>query len=169
MPFEAVKIKAIPIRSVAQEDIIIWPKNRDGSYTIKTGYQILCEEQSRDHASSSFPDVTKGLWKGIWKLRVPGKIKHFLWRACSDYFPTKHNLWKRRIVPNEVCEICNSHPETVLHSLWNCEASSAVWNRDFGWIDRRKVSRGDFVDLWNLLSHTPGEGVVCSHGLVHLE
>ena len=128
MPFEAVKIKAIPIRSVAQEDIIIWPKSRDGSYTVKTGYQILCEEQSRDHASSSFPDVTKGLWKGIWKLRVPGKIKHFLWRACSDYFPTKHNLWKRRIVPNDVCEICNSHPETVLHSLWNCEASSAVWN-----------------------------------------
>ena len=95
---------------------------------MNTGYQILCEEQSRDHASSSFPDVTKGLWKGIWKLRVPGKIKHFLWRACSDYFPTKHNLWKRRIVPNDVCEICNSHPETVLHSLWNCEASSAVWN-----------------------------------------
>lgn len=51
---------------------------------------------------------------------------------------------------------------------WDYEASSAVWNRDFGWIDRRKVSRGDFVDLWNLLQ-TPGEGAVCSHSLVHLE
>lgn len=168
LPFEAEKIKAIPISTVAQEEIFIWPKSRDGSYTVKIGYQILCEEQSHGHASSSFPDMTKGLWKGIWKLRVPGKIKHFRWRACSDSLPTKHNFWKRRMVPNEVCEICNSHPETVLHSLWDYEASGAVWNRDFGWIDRRKVSRGDFVDLWNLLQ-TPGEGAVCSHSLVHLE
>ena len=35
LPFEARKIK--PISTVAQEDILIWQKSKDGSYVVKPG------------------------------------------------------------------------------------------------------------------------------------
>lgn len=64
-------------------------------------------------------------------------------------------MWKQRIISNEVCEFCHFQPKTVLHVLWNCEASKSIWNRDFDWIDRRKANRGSFADLWNMVCIEP--------------
>ena len=84
-------------------------------------------------------------------MQVLGKVKHFLWRACLDSLPTKQNLWRRKITACPKCEACNSFPENTIHALWECDEIRAVWVRDFDWIDRRKVARGSFVDLWELL------------------
>lgn len=155
LPFEAQRIKAIPISSVAWEDTLIWPKSSDGTYSVKTGYRTLCEESSGDFASVSGTGTRKIFWSGIWKLPVPGKIKHFLWRACSDSLPTKQNLWRRKTVGCPKCEVCNSYPENTIHALWDCEDIRDVWERDFNWIDRGKAARGSFVDLWEMLGIRP--------------
>lgn len=42
LPIEAQKIKLIPICFTPQEDILIWPKSKDGMYSVKSGYQLLC-------------------------------------------------------------------------------------------------------------------------------
>ena len=55
-----------------------------------------CEENRRDEASSSNREANRALWKGIWKMSTPGKIKHFLWKACSNALPVKTNLVKRK-------------------------------------------------------------------------
>ena len=88
-------------------------------------------------------------------MKIPGKIKHFLWRACTDSLPTKLNLWRRKITTGPECEACNSNPENTLHVLWDCDETRAVWDRDFNWIDKGKVARGSFVDLWELLGTRP--------------
>jgi len=44
LPFEGVRIKAIPIYVVAQEDTLIWPKSKDGPYSVKTSYKLLSDE-----------------------------------------------------------------------------------------------------------------------------
>lgn len=61
LAFEARKIKGIPISTIAQEDILIWPKSKDGAYTIKLGYNILGEEHARDSPSSSTPGAARGI------------------------------------------------------------------------------------------------------------
>lgn len=34
-----------------QEDILLWPKSRDGMYLVKVGYQRLCGMEDREEAS----------------------------------------------------------------------------------------------------------------------
>ncbi|KAK9991244.1 hypothetical protein SO802_026229 [Lithocarpus litseifolius] len=43
---EAQKIKSIPLCSVPQPDILIWPKENSGVYSMKFGHKALCDEDS---------------------------------------------------------------------------------------------------------------------------
>ena len=81
-----------------QEDCRSWPRCRLGSYSVKTGYQLLCKSEMNSLPSSLDSEVIKRLWKDIWWLKVPNKVKVFLWRACLSAFPTKVNLLKIRNV-----------------------------------------------------------------------
>ena len=40
----------------------------------------------------------KRFWKSIWHLKVPSKVKIFLWRACSSALPTKVGYTKERLL-----------------------------------------------------------------------
>ena len=53
LPFEAEKIKAIPLCVTHQVDCLIWPRRRDGEYSVKTGYELLCEREQLEMASVS--------------------------------------------------------------------------------------------------------------------
>ena len=46
-PFMAQKIKAIPLCKSMLRDCIVWPRTRDGEYSVKTGYQLLMESENR--------------------------------------------------------------------------------------------------------------------------
>ena len=53
LPFEAQKIRSIPICFTPQEDILIWPKSKDGMYSVKSGCQLLCAMEMSEAASVS--------------------------------------------------------------------------------------------------------------------
>ena len=76
-PQEAKLIKSLPFAQVESEDISFWPWARDGSYTCKSKYHFLKEE-----AELVVPDEGEGLdtslWKVIWSLHVPNKVKNDL-------------------------------------------------------------------------------------------
>lgn len=56
------------------------------------GYQALYEGSTQTHVPTQNAEAKKSFWKGIWKLKVPSKIKHFMWKPCSNALPTKTNL-----------------------------------------------------------------------------
>ena len=93
----------------------------DGSYSVKTSYKILCEENV--HVGNASPNFSlpKSFWSMLWKLKVSMKVKHFLWRACNDSLPTKFNPCKRKIVQDSTCSLCQREPETIFHALWGCD------------------------------------------------
>lgn len=99
IPFEAQQIKAIPLSVSPQPDLLYWSLEKDGVYSVKSGYRGICEDARREEASVSNRATTSGIWSAIWKLSVAGKIKHFLWRACTNSLLTKTNLLKRKFVP----------------------------------------------------------------------
>ena len=67
------------------------------------------------------------VWRSLWKLRVPNKIKVFAWRALYDILPTRENLARRRIVTDGTCELCQRENESVFHALWECSVAKGVW------------------------------------------
>lgn len=86
---------------------------------MKLGYKLLCEEPRMEEASGSSRQGMADLWSRIWKLKVLGKIIHFLWRACADCLPTKVKRMKRKIVDDPLCQLCGSLPENTKHALWD--------------------------------------------------
>ena len=78
-PFMAQKIKSIPLCRSVMRYCIVWPRIRDGNYSIKTGYQLLGELENREEALGSNSNNLRSFWKGIWKMQIPNKIKNFCW------------------------------------------------------------------------------------------
>ena len=99
---------------------------------VKSRHKCVCEDSRKEEALVSSSAAATGLWSGIWKLKVPGKIKHFLWRACTNSLPTKVNLMKKKIVSDPMCHRCGRCEEDTKHALWDCEAVKQVWCIDFG-------------------------------------
>ena len=80
---------------------------------------------------SSFSPANSGLvWKKIWKIRVPNKIRHSIWRVAKDSLPTKQNLKARHV--DEVCDGCGDHTKSILHCLWLCDQARSIWMSDTG-------------------------------------
>ena len=94
-----------------------WPKCRTGSYSVKSGYQLLCEAKTIGAPSGSTDEGVKSFWKNIWRLKVPNKVRVFHWWACSNALPTKVGLHKRRIIDNTICDQCLKGVEDEVHAI----------------------------------------------------
>lgn len=115
----------------------------------------MCEEARIDGASSSIQSAASGVWDGIWKLKVPGRIKHVLWKACTNSLPTKVNLMKQKILNDSICQLCGRFQEDTKHALWDCEAVKRVWCKEFSWINPLEAAHGTFLDLVDRLMSRP--------------
>ena len=146
-PPDARLIKSLPLSFTPQPDTLVWKSEKSRSYSVKSEYKSLCELHNRDTNRPLVSDSQKGFWKCLWKLKVPGKIKHFLWRACTNSLPTKVNLRKRKILEETECPRCAGVPETVQHALWSCNCIKVVWDSDFGWVDRSAAATDSFSDV----------------------
>ena len=130
LPSEAESIQSIPVSLYPMEDFLIWPCTTDSSYSVKSAYQMLSTENRVSQPSPSDLEKFKPFWNSIWKLNVPSKVKHFLWRASMESLPTKDNLFSRHITPDKVCSLCEEHPEDTIHCLWLCDAVTGIWLMD---------------------------------------
>lgn len=112
------------------------------------------EELRIDGASSSIQSAASSVWDGIWKLKVLGRIKHFLWKACTNSLATKVNLMKWKILNDSICQLCGKFHDTK-HALWDCEAVKRVWCKEFSWINPLEAAHGTFLDLVDRLMSRP--------------
>ena len=124
LPHEAEVILGIPLSPMAPEDSQIWTKMPNGIFSVnnayKVAYKMLKEANSENlNAGCSNCSRMQALWKDIWSLKCPSKIKHFIWRACRNILPTKSGLKKRKIITDDKCDICGER-ETSGHILWSC-------------------------------------------------
>ncbi|XP_059451001.1 uncharacterized protein LOC132181785 [Corylus avellana] len=67
------------------------------------------------------------LWHFLWNLPIPNAEKHFFWRACHEILPTRDNLWRRKVIDDPRCPICESKEESTFHILWQCQSAKDVW------------------------------------------
>ena len=47
-PPDAKLIKSLPLCSIPQSDLLIWLKEKTRTYSIKSGYKLLCEWQNEE-------------------------------------------------------------------------------------------------------------------------
>lgn len=57
-------------------DGLVWKYSPSGMFTIKSTYNALCGDSvSREER----------IWKLIWRVEVPNRIRAFLWLVCKDF------------------------------------------------------------------------------------
>lgn len=96
-------------------DVFRWDLNKSGSFTVKSMYLALIQEGV---VARNNP---------IWQLKVPLKIKVFLWFLVKGATLTKDNLAKRMWQGDTKCCFCSSL-ETIQHLFFDCHMARFVWN-----------------------------------------
>jgi hypothetical protein len=84
----------------------------------------------RSWCANAFPLGSSALnpvRKELWQMKIPSKIKIFLWRALHGIVPLKYILANRHIGTSGQCPVCLSAPENVMHLLFQCNAAREVW------------------------------------------
>jgi hypothetical protein len=95
-------------------DNFVWRLNDSGIFTVKSMYLDLMNGHSI------------GLRKNLWKLKIPLKIKIFMWFLNNKVLLTKDNLAKRNWNGCQKCCFCNEL-ETIHHLFLACPFAKIVW------------------------------------------
>ena len=80
-------------------------------------------------------------------MPVANKVRIFVWRVCGNNVATDHNLWRRRLRENALCQVCGKEEETIEHVLLQCEWTLPVWyGVEVGYkVERQKITS---IDRW---------------------
>lgn len=120
-------ILAIPVSLLPREDTLVWHYTNHGIYSVKTGYQLALEEKRSYMQYGESSNSGEAVWKIIWNLDIPPKVRLFLWRACREVLPVRANLVRRGLLVDPMCPVCGFQMENVLHSLTACPAAAVAW------------------------------------------
>ncbi|RHN71289.1 putative reverse transcriptase zinc-binding domain-containing protein [Medicago truncatula] len=126
----ADRILNMPLFEQVQHDRLIWKAEINGCYSVKSAYK-LCVEELIDISHLHRPDN----WKDIWRLKVPPKIKHLLWRMCRGCLPTCIRLQDKGVSCPTMCASCNSNYEDLNHIFFECPFAIHVWKSAWMWFD----------------------------------
>jgi hypothetical protein len=126
-------ILSIPIRSNC-EDTIAWHFDPKGVFSVKSTYHVLDDRKElerctqRGESSGSNDSIsTERVWKKIWKMKWPPKIKQFLWRVGHNSLAMKLNIKRCGIDLDTRCPICWRLDEDGGHCFLKCKAARACW------------------------------------------
>ena len=104
-------------------------------------------KEKEDKGECSNPSKMDEVRKSIWRLDCPGKIKHFLWRACKNILPTNFCLARRKVSRWDGYAWCGEL-ESLSHVLWDCKAVAEVWTESSLNLPRWKNNHRDFIDVF---------------------
>lgn len=113
--WEALKEDIRLIRLSNSEELLSWNKDT-GQFTIQKCYSML--ENGIN---------IEGPWSVIWKLKVPNKVKLFVWKICHRILPTRARLTVRLKREIQACLFCHEGSETIDHLFWSCPRSKELW------------------------------------------
>lgn len=75
-------------------DVVTWPLAASGQFSVKSLYAKLTK------------GPTLAISRGIWQVRIPLKIKVFLWQIFRNKLPTSVNIAKRHGPSSGLCVVC---------------------------------------------------------------
>jgi hypothetical protein len=89
----ASKILQVPLSRYGGNDFASWPHAKFCIYTVRSAYNLARSESFFATQSSSGPGLSSAvceeerLWKKLWNVKAPGKMKITLWHLAHDCLP----------------------------------------------------------------------------------
>ena len=97
-----------------ESDSIHWILTMNGIFSVKSMYMDVID----------FGPILKSIH--IWKIKVPLRIKVFMWFVHKEVVLTKDNLAKRNWEDSQRCSFCNQD-ETIKHLFLDCPLAKLLW------------------------------------------
>ncbi len=140
----------------------IWNATPSGSYSVQLGYTCLkADLRTLVEGENSYNQSCCQVWRKFWKLQLPNKVKHFLWRAYHDTLSTHFNLYRKKIRDSPLCTICLQVAETVPHILWQCPLAQNTWATTQGPFQKMRNEVDNFAQfLTSIFSRLQPEAVM---------
>jgi ribonuclease HI len=134
-PRDVLEIMKIPLNLLQNEDAPIWKCSRNGSYNVRSAYYNLMENViDNNHLK------VEGNWKKLWKLKVPNKVKIFLWRVLRGCLPVRARLSSKGVQCDTKCPCCGEYEENEWHCFVGCMTAQEVWMGTECWQEVEKYS-----------------------------
>jgi hypothetical protein len=146
----AEPILFVPLISELKEDKLVWQEEKNGEYTVKSGYRLLLLMKANEERRCR---GTTGSWRSLWQICAPPKAKHMLWRICRDCLPTRVQLRQHHVqcplldvitarlnafhnVKDVIFDICSKESKevagrvgTLIWMIWN-NRNQWIWNQE---------------------------------------
>jgi hypothetical protein len=94
--------------------IFRWSLNSSGQFSVSSMYNTMLDSHIVPHNIY------------LWKLKLPFKIKVFLWLLYKKVILTKNNLVKRNCHGNKMCCFCDNY-ETIQYLFFNYGPTKFIW------------------------------------------
>ncbi|XP_024013215.1 uncharacterized protein LOC112087539 [Eutrema salsugineum] len=104
-----------------------WNHSKSGIYSVKSGYDLIRRTKLEQEAVGVREPSITPLLRYVWKIRAPGKMKHFLWQSLSGCVATCQNLTFRHLGSDSRCPRCGDPEESINHLLFLCPPALQVW------------------------------------------
>uniref|UniRef100_A0A2N9IJ26 Reverse transcriptase zinc-binding domain-containing protein n=1 Tax=Fagus sylvatica TaxID=28930 RepID=A0A2N9IJ26_FAGSY len=149
IPSEASLILSTTLSSRAPNDLLVWGGEKSGKYSVRSAYRMLANVDLEGNPGCFTTEYWRMFWKKIWSVKVPFKIRNFLWRVCINALPTLVKLQRRTIISTARCSFCLAEDEDILHALWTCPLLP-LWTP---YKLTRKVVRSCYTSLLDVVGH----------------
>ena len=107
--------------------------NKKGEFSVKSAYYIATRMiDTVEEGKCSSGDSRNPLWRKLWHLNIPPKVRIFAWKMCMNALPTYVNLQKRGVNICDFCPACGMEPESIVHVFIKYEVAKRVWRC---WLD----------------------------------
>ena len=119
------------------KDQPLWMLTKNRKISVKSLYSFLINDGVR------FPH------KFLWKIKVPAKIKMFLWLFTRRSILIKDNLIKKGLKGGKECVYCWQE-QNINHLFFECSAARLVWGLIKCALDLRTtpINLNDYLGRW---------------------
>ncbi|KAG8473851.1 hypothetical protein CXB51_036041 [Gossypium anomalum] len=142
------------------EDRLIWIHDKQGEFSVRKLSELLICAETIDFRFA---------FDRIWNLKVPPKVKSFLWMVSIDRIPTKEFLDKRGVKFGQLgigCPWCEREIESLEHLLFNCNFIAGFCRIILEWWEVKWRPFVDFSDSFFFCNNVSYKGVVKSLWLI---
>ena len=125
LPTQIENILLTKLIRVDDEDIDgeWWGMTTSGPFTIRSSYGISLPNQNAS---------PQDIWKKIWKLELPQKIRMFMWLVYHGKLLKNNERMHRGLTANPNCHVCRDKIEDLDQLFRSCPSVQELWGSSFG-------------------------------------
>jgi hypothetical protein len=123
-----------PIRPTVEVDSWGWRVKEGDAFTVKSAYSMVSDLLIPMTTFAEYQGIN---FKAIWKCQAPPKVIGFVWLVLLNRVPTRDNLIRRRVIPEDghrCCVFCGDSVESVPHLFLYYRFVLQLWERVFVWL-----------------------------------